>query len=287
MLNYFSEELRKKREEAGLTIQQISSKTRIDKKYIEFIEQGNFTFLPEIYVRSFIREYASLLDLDPEETIKKYQLAKEGKPISDLDEKDLSETAEEKKHHHEPGKVEAKSFIDENVSGQPAIQILKKNGNLIIIGSVVIGLLIIFIIYYLVSSKDEIVIEETPFSEIVAENSQRFEELSNGAEDFTSPPDDSLSLQISSKDTTWVYLIIDNKIVNEFILYPNSKTVVKAKSNFEGTIGNSGSTVLKLNDKNLDFLGRNNLPRHFRLNKSVGLEYLSTRPLLSDQNVNR
>jgi cytoskeletal protein RodZ len=287
MLNFFSEELKNRREEVGLTIQQIASKTRIDKKYIEFMEQGNFSFLPELYVKSFIREYASIVDLDPDETIKKYQLAKEGRLISEAEKKDSSEITEEKKHIPEHPKTEAKSFVDENVANQPQNQSNKKNGNLIIISSAVLGLIIIIIVYFFITSKNDIVIEETPFEEIVNQETDRFEESTESAEDISSISTDSLSLEISSKDSTWVYLILDNSTVNEFILYPNNKTVVKAKSTFEGTIGNSGSTVLKLNDRNLDFLGRKNLPRHFRLNKSVGLEYLNTRPIFNNQDVNR
>lgn len=287
MLNFFSEELKKRREEVGLTIQQIASKTRIDKKFIEFIEQGNFSFLPELYVKSFIREYASIVDLDPEETIKKYQLAKEGKLISEAEKKDSSEITEEKKHIVEHPKTEAKSFVDESVTNQPQNQSNNKSGNLIIISSAVLGLLLIIIVYFFITSKNDIVIEETPFEEIVNQDEERFEESTYGSENFSSIPTDSLSLEISTKDTTWVYLILDNSTVNEFILYPNNKTVVKAKSTFEGTIGNSGSTSFKLNDRNLDFLGKNNLPRHFRLNKSIGLEYLNNSPILNNQDVSR
>ncbi len=289
MLNIFSEELKKHREEVGLSIQQIASKTRIDKKYLEFMEQGNFSFLPELYVKSFIREYASVVNLDPEETIRKYQLAKEGKLKSDLEsEKKIEpEIIEEKKFNPTKIKSETKSFVDENITTQNQNQTNKKNGNLIIISSAVLVLLIIFIAYFFITSQNEIIIEETPFEEIRNQDSERFVESSENIEDSYSSSTDSLSLELFSKDTTWVYLILDNSTVNEFILYPNSRKIIKAKSIFEGTIGNSGSTILKLNDKNLDFLGGNNLPRHFRLNKSQGLEYLKSRPLLDTQNVSR
>jgi len=289
MLNIFSEELKKHREEVGLSIQQIASKTRIDKKYLEFIEQGNFSFLPELYVKSFIREYASVVDLDPEETIKKYQLAKEGKLKSDLESEKKVEPqiTEEKNFHTNQIKSETKSFVDENITTQNQNQTNKKNGNLIIISSAVLVLLIIFIAYFFITSQNEIIIEETPFEEIRNQDSERFVESSENIEDSYSSSTDSLSLELFSKDTTWIYLILDKSTVTEFTLYPNSRKIIKAKSIFEGTIGNSGSTTLKLNDKNLDFLGGNNLPRHFRLSSSEGLEYLKSRPLLDSQNVSR
>ncbi len=287
MLNHFSEELKSKREEAGLTVQQIASKTRIDKKYIEFMEQGNFSFLPELYVKSFIREYASLVNLDPEETIKKYLLAKEGKLISETHQTGIKEPSEERKHIPESTRVEAKSFVDENVANQPQSQSNKKNGNLILISFLVLGLLLMIVVYFIFTSRNEIVIEETPFEEIVNQNKERFQESPNNAEDFSSISTDSLSLEIFSKDTTWIYLIIDNSTLNEFMLYPNNKIIIKAKSSFEGTIGNSGSAVLKVDDKSLDFIGRKNLPRHFRLTRTKGLEYLNTRPLFNSTDDNR
>ena len=61
MLNKFSEELKEARIKNGLTLQQIAAKTRIDLKFLENLENGNFAFLPELYIKAFIREYAKLV----------------------------------------------------------------------------------------------------------------------------------------------------------------------------------------------------------------------------------
>lgn len=287
MLNIFSEELKKRREEVGLSIQQLASKTKIDKKYLEFIEQGNFSFLPELYVKSFIRSYAKFVDLDPEETIKKYLLAKEGKLLfhseSEVNKPNL-DSAEENQNLDKKV-IKSKSFVDENVINQTQNPVRNKNGKLIILSTATIGLLLIFVIYYFYSSQREIIVEETPFEEIVNQDKERFEETANNLTEDSSLTADSLSLEIFSKDTTWVFLILDNSSTNEITLYPNKKIIVKAKNSFEGTIGNSGSTILKLNDKNLDFVGRKYLPRHFKINRSTGLEYLNARPILNNQDV--
>jgi cytoskeletal protein RodZ len=281
MLIFFSEELKSKREEAGLTIQQIASKTRIDKKYIELLEQGNFSFLPELYVKSFIREYAMIVGIDPEETIKKYHLAKEGKNISiNVEEQNSisSEIIEKTKTDRLVKESKSKSFIDENVAAHSTEQNIKKNNTLIIISSIVSTVFLIFILYLFFTSKEEIIIEETPFKEIRNQDDNRYIE-----ESVTSS--DSLSLEIYSKDTTWIYLILDKKDEEEFILYPNRKRMIKTTNVIEGTIGNSGSIIMKLNDKNLDFIGRKNLPRHFRVDKTFALEYLNSRPILNTSDV--
>lgn len=285
MLNIFAEELKRKREEVGLSIQFIANKTRIDKKYLELMEQGNFSFLPELYVKSFIRAYASTIGIDPEETVKRYLLAKEGKLLSET-ENETAELLEEKVDaKDETHKATSKSFVDENVKDHRENQTSKKNGNFILIFASVAVLILAFVIYYSFDKKDEIIIEETPFEEIVSSEQNRYEESSNDISDNLSVQTDSLSLEIFSKDTTWVYLILDDSVQTEFTLYPNNRIVVKAVSSFKGTIGNSGSTILKLNDKNLDFIGRYKLPRHFRIDRNFNIEYLTTRPILENQNV--
>ncbi len=79
MLDKFAEELRQAREENEITLQQMAAKTRIDIKFLEAIDNGNFSFLPTIYVRAFIKQYAKTVGLDEEETIKNYEAAKQGK----------------------------------------------------------------------------------------------------------------------------------------------------------------------------------------------------------------
>lgn len=281
MLNKFSEELKNKREEVGLSIQQIANKTRIDKKFLEFMEQGNFSFLPEVYVKSFIREYAQIVGLDPEETVKKFLLAKEGKTLSSEIE------AKENPEPEAPIKElpTSKSYIDDSISSQPVSQISNSNQKLIIIASTFLVVIISLAVIYFFNSKDEIIINNSPIDGSQSEEIQRFEEPTINSLYGNISTYDSLSLEIFSLDTTWVYLILDETFPYEFMLYPNKKTIVKAKSSFSGTFGNSGSVKLKLNDKDIDFIGRLKLPRHFKIDRNFNLEYLNNRPIIKEINV--
>lgn len=59
--------LKETREEKGFTLDDIQEKTKIQKRYLEAIEQEDFDVLPgKFYARAFIREYAEALELDPE-----------------------------------------------------------------------------------------------------------------------------------------------------------------------------------------------------------------------------
>ena len=65
--------LKKKREELGLDLKEISKITRIKYDNLKAIEEGDFEKLPvEVYVRGYIREYAKILNIDPENVIDLY-----------------------------------------------------------------------------------------------------------------------------------------------------------------------------------------------------------------------
>lgn len=74
----FAEELKDTREKKEITLQQISNKTRINIKFLEAIEEGNFNVIDEIYIRAFLREYAQLIDLEEKEVLKRYDQCKAG-----------------------------------------------------------------------------------------------------------------------------------------------------------------------------------------------------------------
>ncbi len=57
-----------------ITIDQIVSETRISKHVVAQIESENPTNLPEpVFLKGFIKAYAKIVGLDPEEIIKLYQ----------------------------------------------------------------------------------------------------------------------------------------------------------------------------------------------------------------------
>jgi len=66
--------LKKARTQRGLTLDDLQETTKIRKRYLEAIEEGNYKVLPgNFYVRAFIRSYAEAVDLDPAEVLKLYR----------------------------------------------------------------------------------------------------------------------------------------------------------------------------------------------------------------------
>ena len=75
-MSAFGENLRREREMRGVSLEEISSATKISMRFLEAIEREDFSKLPGgIFSRSFIRSYARYLGLDEERVVAEYQLA--------------------------------------------------------------------------------------------------------------------------------------------------------------------------------------------------------------------
>ena len=88
----FFEELRLIRTNNDIDLHEISEKTKINIKYLEFIEKGNFDALPNIYVRLFIRSYAQFLGADPKLILLEYDKHTDISPRSIFSKKTKKQT---------------------------------------------------------------------------------------------------------------------------------------------------------------------------------------------------
>lgn len=66
-------ELRLAREEQGMSVDELSSRTLIAKKYLQALEDGMFTvFSGEVYLKGALRKYAVEVGLEPEPLVARY-----------------------------------------------------------------------------------------------------------------------------------------------------------------------------------------------------------------------
>jgi len=74
--------LRSEREKKGLSIKDIEKATSIRSLYLNAIEEQNYNVIPgEVYLKGFIRNYASYLGLNPQEMIDLYRQEKDPSPV--------------------------------------------------------------------------------------------------------------------------------------------------------------------------------------------------------------
>jgi cytoskeletal protein RodZ len=287
MLNKFADELKLQREKSGLSLQQLATKTRIDIKFLEAIDQGNFAFLPDLYVKAFVKQYAKTVGLDENLMLKKYETAKEGKEYdpnkreTEITNNELDKT-EPPKQETAPPTPQLKSYVEDPVEkkSESTKKPIKQNILWLTAGAVAVVLFAIIYVFVL-GKSDKIVVEETPIEEVVGQSSQRYEEQATkpissdslGAIINT----DSLHLTFFAKETTWVFVVLDNSRTQEFTLNPDSKYSVAASNDFKVTVGNSGGVSMELNNQAVNFSGRSGSVRNFRLDKT-GLIYLNAPP---------
>lgn len=73
-MNEIGQKLREARIEKGYTLDDLQQITKIQKRYLSSIEEGDFDALPgTFYVRAFIKQYAQTVGVDSEALLAEYQ----------------------------------------------------------------------------------------------------------------------------------------------------------------------------------------------------------------------
>jgi transcriptional regulator with XRE-family HTH domain len=69
--------LREAREAKGVTLADVQEATRINSRYLEALEEGQYDVLPsEVHVRGYLRNYSRYLGLDPKPLLDRYELSR-------------------------------------------------------------------------------------------------------------------------------------------------------------------------------------------------------------------
>lgn len=77
------EKLRKAREAKGLSLEQVEEATKIVRSYLQALEDEEFERLPApVYVKGFLRNYASYLGLDAQEVLSLYSASAAPAPVT-------------------------------------------------------------------------------------------------------------------------------------------------------------------------------------------------------------
>ncbi len=70
----FFKELKAHRESQNIEISEISERTKINPRFLQAIESGDFSVLPSVYLRLFLRSYAIEIGFDPDKTLNDFEL---------------------------------------------------------------------------------------------------------------------------------------------------------------------------------------------------------------------
>lgn len=231
------EELRKTRQEKKISLDDISRSTRISTKFLEAIERGNFDVLPRPYVRSIIKQYAQYVGFDVE------------KILSELDQTIREPSAQ--KDGLSPGGATGRHPPSGNVSPRLKIMFI----SLAVIGSIAL------IVYLLMGVSNDAAdpITQRPFWDVVREIEEEAERTAvfpvDTAAQFHLEPRDSVSFEVTTLDTVWLTITIDNVTQLEYLFPPGLRRQWMAANEFLVTVGNAGGLTVSVNGDSLGVLG--------------------------------
>ena len=310
VLKKFSEELKSTRKKKKLTLDKIFNKTRIDIKYLEAIEDGNFSIMPDVYIRAFLKEYAKSIGQDENETLEKYKIAQSGKIYSDVEPEITEKKTEPIKLNDDKSEspVAEPNEIDKplNTNNQKSI---KKT--LTYVFSATVMFVVIYLMYNTLL-EETTVVEEKPFAEVLKSQDGENTEIQNDVVDISKRENidagnitlkkvekvqasnskvnekkqtaqlNKLNLTISGTSRSWMRILIDDEKTNEFIIDSGIKKDFYADEKFYLHIGNSGGVKLFLNGNDLQLNGSEGRVRKIAVTKD-GIEYLRRKDFLSNE----
>ncbi|MCW1835546.1 helix-turn-helix domain-containing protein [Bacillus xiamenensis] len=190
------------REEKGMSLEDLMAATKIQKRYLLAIEQGNYDIIPgKFYVRAFIKQYAEAVGLNPEQLFEEFR-----KDVPSMYNDEVSDTLSNIKPQRELPK--------------PASKVLELLPTILIIGGILVVIAIIYVIVQAVNhdsgqknnqtapQQSESKYEVSKDSSL-AKDQKKKEKSSSEDQESTSTKDDS-SKDESSKDDEAVSLKATN-----------------------------------------------------------------------------
>lgn len=230
--NQLLEELKQLREEKGITLQQISEKTKIKLKLLQELEEGNLNKLPKVYDLYIFKTYLEYIGAEDIPALINRFNRETGRLPGE------STIAKQKKIEARTERKLASNFT------------LLKFIYISIPVLIIIVLLIIFFKNY--SAKENS--KNGAVKELTAMDIVRSKSTEKSVEPVLNATKDSLQIDVLAKDRCWLMYIKDHSDTNDVMLFAQNKLLVKADSVIEMRIGNPLAITLKVGEQQFDSL---------------------------------
>jgi hypothetical protein len=264
--------LKEARKGKDLTFNKIEEDTKIRAKFLQALEQGEYDKIPgEVYVKGFLRNYATYLGLDPMVMLEKYRQEQSGESITGL--KKVSALA----------KNEAQG-VRETERGRRGEEKDKENNRRKgispgwIVAIVLVILLGVGIAWYVnrpsgegLPAPDDTQSESAEIDMGVGQSGvPNLPPEDNGEDGIDQTPQPNPEESIQTPDNSveglvltiktlqedcWVEVRADGRIIYSETIPANSEMTWKADEHIKIRLGNAGSAELILNGENLGVAG--------------------------------
>lgn len=256
------EELRRRREERGTTLNDISEATRIGTRFLKAIESDNFAILPGgIFTRSFIRAFAKQVGMNEDEAISLYQQQIAGptaEPQSPPQDQ-RARTAPAVEPARQVATVEPRPRHSEPVTYHQTPT--RMNWPTIIIAAG-IGLFIIIIVVALVKQLNSSGNQSAQQKATAPAPSQPAEPQQPAPAVTSQPqsapagtdPQGAFTVKIEALDGSWVqYKVDDNKPISKIMKKGQVEEVPSAQNQVKLDYGTSKTLKLTVNNREVTF----------------------------------
>lgn len=246
-MNTIGEYLVNARKEKGISLEDLSSRTRININYLKALEENDFAKIPiEVFAKGFLRTCARVLSLDEKEVLARF----------------------EQSSREYYGNKSGTEWLKERKEAQVEKDARKSNFIISLVAGGLLFILIIVIIFHNAGGRraDQVVdksIEDViipPLSAPVKESRSQISEEKVSEEILLQEPQaeeshNEMILEIEATEVTWVSAKIDDTTVKEALLKPGDKILWKVSNKLLLTLGNAGGVNIKWNGKQLEPLG--------------------------------
>lgn len=248
--------LKSERQRRGIDLKEVAQVTRISSSYLRAIEDLDFAHLPvEVYTRSYIKDYARYLGVDPKEILDAY-------------ERFLLDKVEHKIKPIENIPTESPETDKEKLFSKLAFVIPKMfSAPLLKLGTVFIITAVVGVAFYWIQTlrfeTDTKVVQYNPPPINKKVDQSDTQDTTKVKDTETNEPTskNNLSnptrhnLKITATEKVWLQVVIDGKETKEITLSPGENLTYTADEYVNLLIGNAGGIRIVFDDKVIDNLG--------------------------------
>jgi cytoskeleton protein RodZ len=222
----FGENLRRERELRGVSLREIAEGTKIAVRFLEALEEDRVDVLPGgIFPRSFVRQYATFVGLDPDRAVADF-LTHHGRP----------EPEARPRQSERPAWLSPGALFFACVTVAAVFLVLKRPDT----GD---------------ESSGEAAVRETqaPATPAVLPTDRVYPPP---APDLKEPVRDSLVLTMTAEQSCWVEVQADGETVINRVLAEGESETLEAWGEIVLSVGNAGGLAIRVNDRPALPLGR-------------------------------
>lgn len=241
------EKLKQTREARSIELEHISNRTKININFLKDMEKGTFDFLPELYVRHFLKLYIRQLGEDTSKFLDEYDAITTGEEldVTIVTEEDIKDFIKPKQLRNQI------SHMIEKI--KPYIRQLN------FIWFAIGGLIIILIIYSLVKNGNDqqiMTAGSTNKSLMKVQKNSLDTSSSLFANKLFNRKKELLVLELKALERTWLQISIDDSVAKEYLFESGMDSSWQAEEKFKLWVGNAAGIRLFLNGKDLGPLGQ-------------------------------